>query len=131
MRILDCKVPECGELAGRPVTLDYICDGRRQHHDKLKDILSHLKVDYEVNPKLVRGADYYTKTVFEFISNAIGAQGTVCGGGRYNNLVEQIERAFGARRRLRHGAGAPHYGCRGCRALLRRRGKNPFIYIAP
>lgn len=91
LRILDCKVPECGELAeDAPVTLDYICDGCRQHHDKLKDILSYLKVDYEVNPKLVRGLDYYTKTVFEFISNAIGAQGTVCGGGRYNNLVEQI-----------------------------------------
>lgn len=91
LRILDCKAAECIEVAkDAPVILDYICDNCKAHHEKLQQILSYLNIDYEVNPKIVRGLDYYTRTVFEFVSNEIGAQGTVCGGGRYNNLVQEI-----------------------------------------
>ncbi|MDD3947332.1 MAG: histidine--tRNA ligase [Clostridia bacterium] len=91
LRILDCKVPSCGEISkDAPVILDYICDDCRAHHEKLQEILTYLGITYKVNPRIVRGLDYYTKTVFEFVSGAIGAQGTVCGGGRYNNLVAEI-----------------------------------------
>ncbi|MBR1748091.1 MAG: histidine--tRNA ligase [Clostridia bacterium] len=91
LRILDCKVEECKEIAkGAPVVLDYICDDCRAHHERLLGYLDALGVQYKVNPNIVRGLDYYTRTVFEFVSTAIGSQGTVCGGGRYNNLVEQL-----------------------------------------
>lgn len=91
LRILDCKVDECKEIAkGAPVVLDYLCDDCKAHHEKLKQILDFNKVEYEVNPQIVRGLDYYTRTVFEFVSTAIGSQGTVCGGGRYNGLVKQL-----------------------------------------
>ncbi len=91
LRILDCKVPECGEVAkDAPSTLDYLCGDCVTHMEKLKSILSGLNIPYVINPRLVRGLDYYTRTVFEFISQSIGAQSTVCGGGRYNNLVEEI-----------------------------------------
>lgn len=91
LRILDCKVPQCAEICkDAPVILDYICEDCRAHHNKLQEILSALGIAYKVNPRIVRGLDYYTRTVFEFITDTIGAQGTVCGGGRYNNLVEEI-----------------------------------------
>lgn len=91
LRILDCKVDKCKEIAkGAPVVLDYICDDCREHHERLKEVLTALNIEYEVNPNIVRGLDYYTKTVFEFVSNDIGSQGTVCGGGRYNNLVADL-----------------------------------------
>ncbi len=90
MRILDCKEKKCGEItADAPTVIQYLCGECEEHFEKLKKILNHMNIDYNVNPKIVRGLDYYTKTVFEFVSNRIGAQGTVCGGGRYDRLVEQ------------------------------------------
>lgn len=91
LRLLDCKVESCKKVAeNAPVVLDYLCDDCREHHDKLKEILSDMGIAFTVNPKIVRGLDYYTRTVFEFVSTSIGSQGTVCGGGRYNNLVESL-----------------------------------------
>lgn len=91
MRILDCKSPVCSEIAkDAPKILDYLCDDCSAHFDKLKEILDAHEIAYTVNPKIVRGLDYYTRTVFEFISTDIGAQGTVCGGGRYDGLVSQL-----------------------------------------
>lgn len=91
MRILDCKSPICQEIAkDAPVILDYLCEECGEHFEKLKKYLENLGIDYKVNPKIVRGLDYYTKTVFEFVTTEIGAQGTVCGGGRYDGLIEQL-----------------------------------------
>lgn len=91
MRILDCKSPICQEVAkDAPIILDYLCDECDEHFKKLKKYLENLKIDYKVNPKIVSGLDYYTKTVFEFVTTEIGAQGTVCGGGRYDGLIEQL-----------------------------------------
>ena len=91
MRILDCKSPVCKEIAaGAPVVLDFLCDECKEHFEQTKKFLTAAGLDFTVNPTIVRGLDYYTKTVFEFVSDAIGAQGTVCGGGRYDGLVEQL-----------------------------------------
>lgn len=91
MRILDCKSPVCSEIAkGAPVVLDYLCDECRKHFQKVKSYLDAANIEYIVNPQIVRGLDYYTKTVFEFVSDAIGSQGTVCGGGRYDGLLEEL-----------------------------------------
>ena len=91
MRLLDCKVPHDHELAkNAPVGLDYLCDECRDHFEKVKAYLDINDVAYTVNPKIVRGLDYYTKTVFEFICDDIGAQSTVCGGGRYDGLMEEL-----------------------------------------
>ncbi|MCR5689360.1 MAG: histidine--tRNA ligase [Clostridiales bacterium] len=91
LRILDCKNPECHELAaGAPVILDYLCDDCRAHFEGVKSMLDGLGIKYEVDPMIVRGLDYYTRTVFEFVSPVLGAQGTVCGGGRYDGLVEEL-----------------------------------------
>lgn len=91
MRILDCKSPECQVVAkDAPVVLDYLCDNCKTHFEGVQSRLKALNIPFKVNTKIVRGLDYYTKTVFEFISNDIGAQGTVCGGGRYDGLVEQL-----------------------------------------
>ncbi len=91
MRILDCKSPVCGEVAaGAPRVLDYICGECRDHFEGVKTRLSGAGIDFTVDPTIVRGLDYYTNTVFEFVSGSIGAQGTVCGGGRYNGLVEAL-----------------------------------------
>jgi len=91
LRVLDCKVPECKELMkGAPKIIDYICDDCKAHMDTLERLLKNGNINYKINPNIVRGLDYYTKTVFEFVTNALGAQGTVCGGGRYNNLVESV-----------------------------------------
>ncbi|MEG1954027.1 MAG: histidine--tRNA ligase [Hydrogenoanaerobacterium sp.] len=91
MRILDCKNPDCAKLAAAaPRVLDYICDDCREHFEGVKKRLDALNIPYIVNSSIVRGLDYYTKTVFEFVSENIGAQGTVCGGGRYDGLVEQL-----------------------------------------
>lgn len=91
LRILDCKEPGCKAItASAPKTLEYLCDDCKSHFEKLQSILSSAGVEFRVNPSVVRGLDYYTGTVFEFISSAIGAQGTVCGGGRYNNLVSEV-----------------------------------------
>lgn len=91
MRILDCKSTVCSEIAqGAPVVLDYLCDDCREHFETVKKYLTAQNIDFTVNPQIVRGLDYYTKTVFEFVSNSIGAQGTVCGGGRYDGLIEEL-----------------------------------------
>lgn len=91
MRILDCKSPVCAEIAkDAPKVLDYICDDCRAHFEGLKKTLDTMGIAYTVNPTIVRGLDYYTRTVFEFVSNSIGAQGTVCGGGRYDGLIEML-----------------------------------------
>lgn len=91
MRILDCKSPVCSEIAeGAPVILDYLCDECREHFESLQKYLSAMGIAFEIDPQLVRGLDYYTKTVFEFITTDIGAQGTVCGGGRYDGLIETL-----------------------------------------
>ena len=91
MRILDCKSPEDQEIAkNAPVILDYLCDDCKEHFENLQKYLKLMKIDYEINPRIVRGLDYYTRTVFEFITTDIGAQGTVCGGGRYDGLIEQL-----------------------------------------
>ena len=82
MRILDCKSPVCGEIAkGAPRVLDYLCDDCRQAFEELKANLQALDIGYVVDTGIVRGLDYYTKTAFEIVTNTIGAQGTVCGGG--------------------------------------------------
>lgn len=91
MRILDCKSPVCSEIAkGAPTVLDYLCDECRAHFDMVQKYLKVMNIEYVVNPTIVRGLDYYTKTVFEFVSTGIGAQGTVCGGGRYDGLAEEL-----------------------------------------
>ncbi len=91
LRILDCKEERCKEItAGAPHVLDYLCPDCKAHHEEVKRLLTLVGIPYKVNPNIVRGLDYYTKTVFEFVSTSIGAQGTVCGGGRYNGLVEQV-----------------------------------------
>ena len=91
LRILDCKEERCKAVnANAPKVLDFLCDDCKKHHEDVKSILNSLGIEYKVNPSIVRGLDYYTKTVFEFVSTSIGAQGTVCDGGRYNNLVKEV-----------------------------------------
>lgn len=91
MRILDCKSPVCKKITeNAPKTIDYLCDACQTHFDGVKNYLNAMNIDYSINPQIVRGLDYYTRTVFEFVSNEIGAQGTVCGGGRYDGLIEEL-----------------------------------------
>ena len=91
MRLLDCKVPRDHEIAqGAPSVLEYLCDECREHFDSVKEHLDAAGIEYIVNPTIVRGLDYYTKTVFEFISGDIGAQATICAGGRYDGLIEDL-----------------------------------------
>lgn len=91
LRVLDCKEAKCREIVKyAPVMLDCLCDDCNAHFKGLKARMQAMDIAYSVNPHIVRGLDYYTKTVFEIISTDIGAQGTVCGGGRYDGLVEQL-----------------------------------------
>lgn len=91
MRILDCKSPICSKIAeGAPKITDYLCDECREYFEQVQKYLDVAGVEYTVNPTIVRGLDYYTKTVFEFVTDFIGAQGTVCGGGRYDGLIEEL-----------------------------------------
>ena len=91
MRILDCKSPVCSEIAaGAPTMLNFLCDDCAEHFEQVKSFLSAAGLEYTVNPTIVRGLDYYTRTVFEFVSTQIGAQGTVCGGGRYDGLIDEM-----------------------------------------
>ena len=91
LRILDTKNEVLQEvLNGAPKLLDYLDDESHEHFNQLCSLLDAMGVKYEINPKLVRGLDYYNKTVFEWVTSALGAQGTVCGGGRYDGLVEQL-----------------------------------------
>lgn len=91
MRILDCKNEDCKAITeNAPSILDYLCEDCKAHFEKVQSLLKAAGVEFKINPKIVRGLDYYTKTVFEFVSENIGAQGTVLGGGRYDGLVEQF-----------------------------------------
>ncbi len=91
LRLLDCKSKICSEIAkGAPKTLDHLCDKCKNHFDSLCNYLDAMNVPYTVDPTIVRGLDYYTGTVFEFIADGIAAQSTVCGGGRYDGLVESL-----------------------------------------
>ena len=91
MRILDCKSPVCKEIAaGAPVMLDYLCDDCAAHFEEVRACLTAAEIPFELDTGIVRGLDYYTRTVFEFVSDALGAQAVVCGGGRYDGLVEEL-----------------------------------------
>jgi len=91
LRILDTKNQALQDvLDGAPKLLDYLDDESREHFAQLCGLLDAVGIQYEINPKLVRGLDYYNKTVFEWVTSTLGAQGTVCGGGRYDGLVEQL-----------------------------------------
>lgn len=91
LRILDCKEEKCKAITAQaPRITDYLCDDCREHFSAVQSLLDSYGIQYKINPMIVRGLDYYTRTVFEFVSTDIGAQGTVCGGGRYNHLVEEV-----------------------------------------
>ena len=91
LRLLDCKEEDCKKInADAPSILDHLCPDCKAHFEKLKSYLEEAGIEYTINDRIVRGLDYYTRTVFEFVSTAIGAQGTVCGGGRYDGLIEQL-----------------------------------------
>ncbi len=91
LRVLDCKVPSCqAALEGHPVITDFLDEGSRRHHDRVKELLTRLGIPFEENPRLVRGLDYYTRTAFELLSSDLGAQSALLGGGRYDGLVKQL-----------------------------------------
>lgn len=91
LRILDCKSPICSGLASAaPKTTDYLCDDCQKHYDELKRLLTCSGIDFEEDPKCVRGLDYYTGIVFEFVHRGIGAQSALGGGGRYNGLIAEL-----------------------------------------
>ncbi|MBO4306130.1 MAG: histidine--tRNA ligase [Clostridia bacterium] len=91
MRIIDCKEERCKQIVkNAPRTIDYLCDSCRTHFEGVKACLDAVGANYVIDPDIVRGLDYYTGTVFEVISNRIGAQGAVCAGGRYNGLIEEL-----------------------------------------
>lgn len=91
MRIIDSKDHTDQQIAkDAPYMLDYLCDDCKSAFESLKSNLDAMGIDYIVDPRIVRGLDYYTKTSFEFVTTKIGAQGTICGGGRYDHLVEEI-----------------------------------------
>lgn len=91
LRVLDCKIDTCKAVVkDAPVMVDYLVEEDAKHFEQVKELLRAMEVPFEVDPWIVRGLDYYTGTVFEFVSSDIGAQSTICGGGRYNNLVEEI-----------------------------------------
>jgi len=91
LRVFDCKKEECqAQLAGAPVVLDFLCPDCRRHFERVKGLLDELRLPYAVNPRMVRGLDYYTRTAFEIVAGDLGAQNAVCGGGRYDGLAEEI-----------------------------------------
>ncbi|MEW5693547.1 MAG: histidine--tRNA ligase [Candidatus Hydrogenedentota bacterium] len=92
LRILDCKVNGCKDfLNSSPEIIDYLCDKCRYHLDVVKSYVEKRKINFKINPRLVRGLDYYTRTVFEFKSDRLGSQDALAAGGRYNNLIEQFK----------------------------------------
>ena len=98
MRVIDCKNPTCKEnLNDIPFMVDHICDDCKDHFEKLQTYLKEMDINFVVDKTIVRGLDYYKKTAFEIISNDIGSQSTVCGGGRYDGLVEQLGGPKGVR----------------------------------
>ncbi len=127
LRILDCKIPSCRErFADAPSTLDYLCDGCRTHFDGVKNYLKGCGVDFEINPKLVRGLDYYCRTAFELVQADLGAQDALVGGGRYDGLAETIG-----------GPAIPSIGFAGGMERLimslgdREMAENAVLYLAP
>jgi len=91
LRVLDCKQPGCREIAASAPSLPgYLCDACREHFGQVRASLDGLKIAYEVDERLVRGLDYYTRTTFEFLNPALGAQNAVAGGGRYDGLAEEL-----------------------------------------
>ena len=91
LRLLDCKEEACKKInADAPSILDYLCEECSAHFELVKDYLAIAGVEYEIDSRIVRGLDYYTRTVFEFVANGIGAQGTICAGGRYDGLIEEL-----------------------------------------
>ena len=91
LRILDCKEEKCKNIAkNAPKITDYLCDDCKKHFETVRSLLDAQGLEYSVNPNIVRGLDYYSRTVFEFVSTQIGAQGTVCGGGRYDGLIKEL-----------------------------------------
>lgn len=91
MRILDCKQESCQAVTkDAPSPLDTLCPDCQAHWDELLRLLDYFEIPYRINKRIVRGLDYYTRTVFEFISDNVGSQGTICGGGRYDGLVEEL-----------------------------------------
>ena len=89
LRILDCKEDRCKEqIEGAPLLADYLCEDCNNHFEQVKHGLDACQIDYQVDKMIVRGLDYYVKTVFEFVSENVGTQGTICGGGRYDGLVK-------------------------------------------
>lgn len=91
MRIIDCKSPVCKKIAeDAPRSIDYLCEECHDHFEGVKQSLEDMGIPFEIDKNIVRGLDYYTKTVFEFIGTGLGSQSTVCGGGRYDGLVEQL-----------------------------------------
>ena len=91
LRVLDCKKESCQEaLKNAPKIIDHLCEECRLHFKEVKALLDHLKIDYVIDDKLVRGLDYYTKTAFEIASGELGAQNAIAGGGRYDNLVDEL-----------------------------------------
>ena len=91
MRVFDCKSEICQGIAqGAPLITSYLCGDYKERIEALQQTLSALEIPFEVDPTIVRGLDYYRRTVFEFVSDDIGAQSTVCGGGRYDGLVEEL-----------------------------------------
>ena len=92
LRLLDCKNPPCAALAKKaPRTVDHLCPDCKAHFDTLCACLDKMGIEYVIDPAIVRGLDYYTRTVFEFVAEGIGAQSTVCGGGRYDGLVSSLD----------------------------------------
>ena len=91
LRMLDCKEEECKKYtAGAPEILDYLCPDCKEHFEKVREFLTAMGVEYTVNSRIVRGLDYYSRTVFEFVSTEVGTQGTICGGGRYDGLISEL-----------------------------------------
>ncbi len=91
LRVLDCKNESCRIVAEKaPKTIDHLCPACREHFDELTETLRVCGISYEIDPHIVRGLDYYTRTVFEFIAEGIGSQSTVCGGGRYDGLMAEL-----------------------------------------
>ncbi len=91
LRILDCKSPVCKEIAkNAPKVVDFLCEKCETHFAGVKAALENSGIEFKVNPDIVRGLDYYNRTVFEFVSNSLGSQGTVCGGGRYDGLTSEL-----------------------------------------
>ncbi len=91
MRIIDCKNEHCKELVkDAPLMIDYLCEECKKSFDEVQENLNSFEVPFIIDPKIVRGLDYYTKTAFEIVTDKIGSQSTICGGGRYDNLIEDL-----------------------------------------